>query len=93
MGMFLNSKSPYADYRETVNDLYFVDKSMLLKELFPALGKKNRYFCITRPRRFGKSVMANMVGAFFGKAADSSGLFDTLAIAGERNLNTPAVRS
>lgn len=85
MGMFLNSKSPYADYRETVNDLYFVDKSMLLKELFPALGKKNRYFCITRPRRFGKSVMANMVGAFFGKAADSSGLFDTLAIAGERD--------
>lgn len=85
MGMFLNSKSPYADYRETVNDLYFVDKSMLLKELFPALGKKNRYFCITRPRRFGKSVMANMVGAFFGKAADSSGLFDTLAIAGDRD--------
>lgn len=29
--------------------------------------------------------MANMVGAFFGKAADSSGLFDTLAIAGERD--------
>lgn len=85
MGMFLNSKSPYVDYRETVNDLYFVDKSMLLKELFPALGKKNRYFCITRPRRFGKSVMANMVGAFFGKAADSSGLFDTLAIAGDRD--------
>lgn len=85
MGMFLNSKSPYADYCETVSDLYFVDKSMLLKELFPALGKKNRYFCITRPRRFGKSVMANMVGAFFGKAMDSSSLFDALAIAGQQD--------
>ncbi|NBJ02681.1 hypothetical protein D3Z62_21900 [Lachnospiraceae bacterium] len=81
MGFFLNSKGPCADYREMISDSYFVDKSMLIKELLPALGKKNRFFCITRPRRFGKSVMANMVGAFFGKSVDSSELFDFLAIA------------
>lgn len=81
MGIFLNSKSPYADYCETVSDLYFVDKSMLLTELIPALEKKNRFFCITRPRRFGKSVMANMVGAYFSKSADSGSLFDHLEIA------------
>ena len=80
MGIFLNSRSPCADYREMVSDLYFVDKSMLITELIPALEKKNRYFCISRPRRFGKSVMANMIGAFFGKSMDSSGLFDHLAI-------------
>lgn len=85
MGFFLNSKGPCADYREMISDLYFVDKSMLIKELLPALGKKNRFFCITRPRRFGKSVMANMVGAFFGKSVDSSELFNSLAIAEHKN--------
>lgn len=85
MGFFLNSKGPCADYREMISDSYFVDKSMLIKELLPALGKKNRFFCITRPRRFGKSVMANMVGAFFGKSVDSSELFDFLAIAKHKN--------
>lgn len=85
MGIFLNSKRPYADYCEMVSDPYFVDKSLLIQELLPALGKKNRFFCITRPRRFGKSVIANMVGAFFGKAVDSGNLFDTLAIAEHEN--------
>lgn len=89
MGIFLDSRNPYENFREMASDIYFVDKSMLLQELIPFLGKKNRYFCITRPRRFGKTVMANMVGAFFGKAADSRSLFDGLKIAvgkdGEKN--------
>lgn len=92
MGMFLNSKMPYEDYSETVSDPYFVDKSELIGELIPALGKKNRYFCVTRPRRFGKSVMANMVASYFGVAADAGILFDHLAIAGckaySEHLNT-----
>lgn len=85
MGMFLNSKVPYTDYSGIVSEVYFVDKSNLLAELMPALGKKNRYFCITRPRRFGKSVMAGMIGAFFGKAVDAGSLFAHLRIAEDRN--------
>lgn len=54
MGMFLNSSVPYEAYREVLLDKYFVDKTMLIDELIPALGRKNRYFCVTRPRRFGK---------------------------------------
>ena len=50
MGIFLNSKKPYADYCETAADMYFVDKSELIAELIEALGKKNRYFCITRSK-------------------------------------------
>lgn len=92
MGMFLNSKMPCEDYRQTVSETYFVDKSILIKELIPSLGKKNRYFCITRPRRFGKSVMANMAGAFFGKAADARDLFRHLDISKHKDcmehLNT-----
>lgn len=54
---------------------------MLIEELIPALGREQRFLCITRPRRFGKSVMANMIGSFFGKAADAGCVFDNLKIA------------
>lgn len=87
MGLFLNSRNPYENFREIAQDTYFVDKSLLIQELIPAIGTKNRYFCITRPRRFGKTVMANMIGAFFGKAADSSSLFDGLHIAKTKNID------
>lgn len=81
MGRFVNSIIPYAAYQEIASDKYFVDKSMLISELIATLGRKNRFICVTRPRRFGKSVMANMIGAFFGNAWDSGDIFDKLAIA------------
>lgn len=81
MGMFLNSISLYKNYKAVVTDTYFVDKTELLNELIPSLGKENRFFCITRPRRFGKTIMANMIGSFFGKAEDGSVIFDRLEIA------------
>ncbi|MDC7288949.1 ATP-binding protein [Blautia schinkii] len=80
MGRFLNSRIPYDAYKATASGRYFVDKSGLIDELFPALGMDERFFCFTRPRRFGKSVMANMVGAFFGKAVRAAELFDKLRI-------------
>lgn len=88
MGMFLNSHVPYDAYREIVSDTYFVDKSELIEELLPALGKMNKYICITRPRRFGKSVMANMVGAFFEKGVAGEELFGSLCIAGNQAYKT-----
>lgn len=88
MGIFLNSPFPVEAFKETSADTYFVDKSLLLRELFPALGRKNKYFCITRPRRFGKSVMASMAGAFFGRTSDNSHLFDNLAISKDENYST-----
>ena len=93
MGMFLNSRTPYEAYRRAALAKYFVDKSELLAELIPALGMPERFFCITRPRRFGKTVMANMIGAFFGSAVDSRHLFDNLELAtGEDGRENPDYR-
>lgn len=64
MGMFLNSIEPYDKYKTITKGLYFVDKTELLEELIPALEQEQRFFCITRPRRFGKTVMANMIASF-----------------------------
>ncbi len=81
MGYYLNSTQVYSLYKSEVESPYFVDKSLLLKELFPLVETGNKHLCITRPRRFGKSVMAAMVGAFFSKGIDSSSIFDSLKIA------------
>ncbi|MGN0353817.1 MAG: AAA family ATPase [Muricoprocola sp.] len=79
MGQFLNSKEPYDKFRTVMNGTYFVDKSEILEELIPALQQEQRFFCITRPRRFGKTVMANMIAAFFEKS-DENSLFNNLHI-------------
>lgn len=81
MGIFLNSRIPFDSYKAAVSEKYFVDKTALIAELIPALRKSQRFFCITRPRRFGKSVMANMIGAFFEKSADADEIFSRLRIA------------
>lgn len=48
--------------------------------LVPERGKDHKYICITRPRRFGKTVIANMIASYFGKGADSGPVFKNLDI-------------
>lgn len=81
MGRFLNNRIPFDFYKTIASEKYFVDKTALLAELIPALGTSQRFFCITRPRRFGKSVMANMIGAFFDKSINAHGIFEKQKIA------------
>ncbi|MDO5406291.1 MAG: AAA family ATPase [Eubacteriales bacterium] len=81
MGVYLNSKSAYTLYKNETEQPYFVDKTLMLKELFPLVRTGNNHICITRPRRFGKTVMANMIASFFSKARDAHDVFDALQIA------------
>lgn len=82
MGMFLNSRSPFGEYSSIAGTRYFVDKSAMINEILEmVIGEGQRYFCITRPRRFGKSIMANMIASFFGRAVDGKDVFDRLAVA------------
>ncbi len=104
MGLYLNSRKPHNNYLEIVSSDYFVDKTDLLKELIPIVGTKeftcnsslqagqsNKYICITRPRRFGKTIAANMVAAYFGKGFGGHQIFDNLRISSseqyEQHLN------
>ena len=80
MGTYLNSITPYTLYKSESLSPYFVDKTLMLRELFPYVSAGNRHICITRPRRFGKTIMANMISSFFQKASDSSDVFDSLTI-------------
>ncbi len=94
MGVYLHSKKPFLLFQETASSTYFVDKSQIIKDLIPLIdhtlpvtdgilkerGREHKYICITRPRRFGKTVIANMIASYFGKGADSLCVFQKLSI-------------
>lgn len=82
MGKYLNSPMTYMACEEMIRNPYFVDKSKGLEEILTVGTHYNQYLCITRPRRFGKTVMANMLAAFLSTGLDGKKLFDPLMIGG-----------
>ena len=76
MGVYLNNTSSYEAYRKVKNSPYFVDKSHILTKIIPRIETSENCLCITRPRRFGKSVIANMMAAFFSKGCNAEELFN-----------------
>lgn len=85
MGVYLNSKTAYTLYKGETQKPYFTDKSKMLKDLFPLVETGNSHVCITRPRRFGKTVMANMISSYFSRACDAQDIFDRLQIAQDQD--------
>ena len=61
----------------------YVDKTGLIAEINATLNTESRYTCVTRSRRFGKSMAADMLCAYYDKSCDSRDLFDALAIAND----------
>lgn len=78
---YLNTNTQIVLFREALNSEIYVDKSMLIAAISKKIKTVDKYICITRPRRFGKTVNANMLGAYYTKGYDSSELFDGLAVA------------
>ena len=63
-------------------DLYYVDKTLLISDLLSNMGKVNLF---TRPRRFGKTLNMDMIKTFFEIGQDGS-LFDGLKIADNKEV-------
>lgn len=80
MGKYLKTRIPYENYKRIAKAPYFVDKTGQLSELLADMEGEPQFVCITRPRRFGKTVMANMVAAFLEKGLNSGEIFDRLQI-------------
>ena len=79
MALYLNVGNE--SFQESLNSLIYVDKSPLIEILNKSIKTKNKYFCLSRPRRFGKSVTAQMICSYYAKGQDCSPLFDDLKIA------------
>ena len=78
MGIYLNPGT--IEFQESINSEIYVDKTMLIERTNAALRTKQKYMCISRPRRFGKSMAADMLAAYYEKDYDSAPLFDGLEI-------------
>ncbi|MDR1640811.1 MAG: AAA family ATPase [Clostridiales bacterium] len=73
----LNSSTAFALYSDLKNGYLFIDKSLFIEGLIKS-GEK--YICVSRPRRFGKTLTAAMIDAFLNKGVDSRALFGDLGI-------------
>lgn len=85
---YLNTNVQSLLYQKLVNSQIFVDKSMMIERVSRLIGTDSPYICITRPRRFGKTINANMLGAYYTKGYDSHLIFDGLAIAETKEYET-----
>ena len=81
MGSYLNPGN--ASFRNSLRSKIYVDKSGLIARINELICTEQRYVCVSRPRRFGKSMAANMLAAYYEREENSAELFDDLRISKE----------
>ena len=88
MGTYINIGN--AGFQSARNSEY-IDKSGLISIVNGTLFTEHRFSCVTRSRRFGKSLAAKMLCAYYDRTCDSRQLFADLQIASdpsfEKHLN------
>lgn len=82
MGIFVNPGN--ASFTEALNSKIYVDKSGLISVINQRIKTQQKYICVSRPRRFGKSLNLGMLSAYYSKGCDSRELFDNLEISGDK---------
>ena len=78
MGLYLN---PNADaFQMGLNAEIYIDKSLVLAELNKLACTQGNFVCISRPRRFGKSMVGNLISAYYSKGCDTRSIFSQMKI-------------
>lgn len=78
MGLYLN---PNADaFTQDTNTRIYVDKSLMIEELNNLVSTKDDFVCMSRPRRFGKSMAGNMISAYYSKGCDTHEAFSQMKL-------------
>lgn len=78
MGRFVNPDN--SAFQVALNSEIYVDKTGLLEYTNRVLNTTQKYICNSRPRRFGKSITADMLTAYYSRGCDSTGMFSGLEI-------------
>ena len=78
MGSYLNPGN--SSFEMAVNSQIFIDKSGLIEVTNRCIKTMQRFLCVSRPRRFGKSMAADMLAAYYDMDVNSDTLFANLAI-------------
>ena len=89
MGIYLNPSN--IDFQQALNSKIYVDKSMLIDYSNSVIYTEQKFICVSRPRRFGKSMAANMLTAYYSRGCNSEEMFSKLKISRadtfEKHLN------
>lgn len=83
MGSYLNPGSML--FRGSLRSKIYVDKSGLIARTNELVYTEQKYVCVSRPRRFGKSMAANMLAAYYDRNENTRPLFDKLQISQEES--------
>ena len=78
MGSYLNPGNK--GFQESLNSEIYIDKTGLIEKTNTVLNTRQKFLCVSRPRRFGKSMAADMLAAYYERGEDSASLFDSLKI-------------
>ena len=78
MGIYLNPGNE--NFKRALAADIYVDKTQMLAVTNRFIDKANNYVCISRPRRFGKTITGNMLAAYYSRGCDSKGIFSGLDI-------------
>lgn len=62
MGIYLNPSS--IGFKRSLNSEIYVDKTGLIERTNALLDTEQKFICVSRPRRFGKSMAVNMLSAY-----------------------------
>jgi len=79
VGYYLNPNNE--KFFQAVNSEIYVDKTELISFMNKIMRTQQRFICISRPRRFGKSMAAAMLAAYYSKGCNSENMFQNLKIA------------
>ena len=79
MGVYLNPGDKL--FRRAINSEIYVDKTELIAYTNKVLDTEQQFVCVSRPRRFGKSMAANMLAAYYDRTTDAAATFKGLKIA------------
>ena len=78
MGRYLNPGME--SFEKSVNSEIYVDKTGLIGYTNRVMNTLQGYVCVSRPRRFGKSMAANMLTAYYSRGCDSREIFSKFEI-------------
>lgn len=78
MGIYLNPGNE--GFEEAVRSEIYVDKTGLIESVNKCLNTEQKFICVSRPRRFGKSMALKMLAAYYDCDCDSRKMFAGLEI-------------
>ncbi len=84
MGIYLNPGN--ISFAKTIRSEIYVDKTGLIACTNEYLNTRDHYLCVSRPRRFGKSMTLEMLAAYYSCGCDSRELFAGFKIAQHKDF-------